>query len=146
MSKKSYSSKNFGETKNHLIAEMPERLIHKNVMSGEMAQKFSEERKHPVHIVDVDSKTISMTIGGLLPRQQTNRHRHSYETIIYIQKGKGTSLIEDKEVPWEAGDAIYVPVWAWHSHRNDTDEDCVYIACENAPLMQNLGAALREES
>lgn len=142
----SYSSKDFGETKSFLEAQLPDKLIHKNVCGGDVHGNFSEERKHPVHIVDVDSKTISMTIGGLLPGQQTNKHRHSYETIIYVIKGEGTSFIEDKEVKWKAGDAIYVPVWAWHSHRNDTQEECQYIACENAPLMQNLGAALREES
>lgn len=141
-----FSSKDFSETKDHLTPVIPKKLIHKDVINSASNDKFNEERKHPVHIVDVDSRTISMTIGGLLPGQQTNMHRHSYETIIYIQKGKGTSIIEGQEVAWEAGDAVYVPVWAWHSHRNDTDEECLYIACENAPLMQNLGAALREES
>lgn len=87
-----------------------------------------------------------MTIGGLNAFQQTNRHRHSYETIIYSQQGKGVSTIENKEIFWEAVDAIYAPVWAWHSHKNLGEEECVYITCENTPLLQNLGVAIREES
>jgi uncharacterized RmlC-like cupin family protein len=45
-----------------------------------------------------------------------------------------------------AGDAIYIPVRAWHQHTNASEsEPCRYVACESAALMQNLGAAAREE-
>jgi gentisate 1,2-dioxygenase len=59
----------------------------------------------------------------------------------------GRTFIEDKVVEWKSGDAIYVPVWAWHYHENQSDTLCRYVACENAPLLQNLGGiALREEA
>ena len=140
-----FSSKDFGKTQNRIDVHLPDKLLHKNVRGNGEEKHFSNERKHPVYIVDLPSKSLSMTIGGLLPHQQTNFHRHTYETIIYIQKGKGTSFIEDQKIHWEAGDAVYIPVWAWHSHRNDTDDDCIYIACENTPILQNLGVAIREE-
>ena len=142
----SFSSKDFNETKSDFSVSLPEKLIHKDVCNTGENQQFNEERKHPVHIVDVDSKTMSMTIGKLLVDQKTNKHRHSYETIIYVQQGRGRSYIEDEIVEWSAGDAIYVPVWAWHCHENLGDNECVYIACENTPLLQNLGVAIREES
>ncbi len=86
-------------------------------------------------------------MGGLAPLQKTNKHRHNYETILYILEGRGTTLVEDREISWKAGDAVYVPVWAWHQHTNLSDtESARYLACENAPLLQNLGGiALREE-
>jgi gentisate 1,2-dioxygenase len=88
-----------------------------------------------------------MTIGGLAVGEATRRHRHNYETIIYVIAGKGVSTIEEREVSWRAGDAFYVPTWAWHQHRNtSTTEEALYVACENAPMLQNLGIALREES
>jgi len=63
-----------------------------------------------------------------------------------VVSGSGMSVIEGQEVQWKAGDAFYVPVWAWHQHINQSQKDsALYIACENAPLLQNLGAALREE-
>jgi len=66
--------------------------------------------------------------------------------IIYVLEGEGYTLIEDQRVEWAAGDAVYVPVWAWHQHSNTSKTSlCRYVACENAPLMQNLGAAVREE-
>ena len=87
-----------------------------------------------------------MTIGGLLPGQKTHKHRHTYETILYVLEGKGSTLVEDEIVEWQAGDAVYIPSWAWHQHHNLSEvEAAKYIACENAPQLQNLGVALREE-
>ena len=142
-----YTSKDFGRTRGQLSVELPERLLHKNVVEETADTQFSHERKHPVQIVDLPSKTLSMTIGGLEPGQATGRHRHTYETILFVLEGAGTTYIEDRAVAWSAGDAVYIPVWAWHHHVNaSADRRCRYIACESAPLLQNLGVALREEA
>jgi quercetin dioxygenase-like cupin family protein len=144
-----HGSSDFWRVGRKIDVEMPARLHHPNVLAVQSggASEFSAERKHPVHIVDLPTKTISMTIGGLLPDQETSKHRHNYETVIYIVEGKGVTTIEDRQVEWQAGDAVYIPVWAWHQHKNaSTSASCLYIACENAPLLQNLGGiALREE-
>lgn len=142
-----YSSKDFGKTQATLSTEMPERLHHSQVKQGSIDLEFSESRKHPVHVVNLPSKAISMTIGGLFPGQCTGKHRHTYETILYVTKGKGYTMVEDKKVEWQTGDAVYIPQWAWHQHFNLSDEDAAeYLACENAPMLQNLGVALREEA
>jgi quercetin dioxygenase-like cupin family protein len=140
-----YSSKDFGRTKSYIETSMPDYVIHKNVTGGKLDDEFSTDRKHPVHVVDLPSRAISMSIGGLEVGQNTRNHRHSYETIIYVTKGKGHSVVEGQRVDWEAGDAVLVPRWAWHQHFNDGDEYCEYIGAENAPMLQNLGLALREE-
>ena len=74
--KKQFSSKDFHQTFAKPEVRMPERIIHKDVETEEVHSQFSEERKHPVHFIDLPSKNVSMTIGGLLPNQTTNRHRH----------------------------------------------------------------------
>ncbi|MGZ8244371.1 cupin domain-containing protein, partial [Methylomagnum sp.] len=109
---------------------------------------YSAERKHPVFFVDLPSHAISVTIGGLLPGGSSNRHRHTYETILYVLEGRGYTQVEDKRIEWQQGDAVYIPVWAWHHHVNlDADRPAKYIACENAPMLQNMGQlALREEA
>lgn len=148
MMTKKYSSSDFGETSRQLKSLLPKVLLHKQVESGDINREFSLERKHPVHIVDLPSHSISMTVGGLLPGDKSNRHRHTYETVAYILEGQGYSMIEDQVVEWQAGDAIYIPSWAWHHHVNiDTNKSARYLACENAPLLQNLGqVAIREEA
>lgn len=143
---KQFSSKDFHQTFARPTYVKPSHVIHKHVEKAGEHNQFSNERKHPVFFVDLPSKNVSMTIGGLLPSQQTHRHRHTYETILYVLEGKGWTLVEDERVEWEAGDAVYIPSWAWHQHQNLSDtEPARYIACENAPQLQNLGVALREE-
>ena len=143
---KKFSSKDFHATFARPEVNMPEKIIHKNIEKEGVHDKFSEERKHPVHFIDLPSKNVSMTIGGLLPNQITNRHRHTYETMLYIIEGAGWTEVEDRKVEWKAGDAVYIPSWAWHRHGNLSDKTPAnYLACENAPQLQNLGVALREE-
>lgn len=143
---KQFSSKDFHETFARPTFERPSHIIHRNVENAGVHNQFSQERKHPVFFVDLPSKNVSMTIGGLLPGQLTNRHRHTYETVLYVIEGKGWTEIEGERVEWEAGDAVYIPSWAWHRHQNTSEvENAKYVACENAPQLQNLGVALREE-
>ena len=143
---KQFSSKDFHKTFARPCFVMPEKLIHKHVEQAGEHDAFSTERKHPVFFVDLPSKNVSMTIGGLLPDQLTNRHRHTYETLIYVVEGNGYTEIENTIVEWKAGDAVYIPSWAWHRHKNrSSSANAKYIACENAPQLQNLGVALREE-
>ena len=93
-----YSSKDFGKTKSYLEVSMPDNLIHKNVTGGNQDGDFSTDRKHPVHIVNLPTRAISMSIGGLEVGQSTRNHRHSYETIIYFIKGRGHSVVEGQRV------------------------------------------------
>ncbi len=144
-----YSSSDFGETLPKIVPAKPDRpLIHKNVTGtdNKANSQFSEDRKHPVHIVDLPSRAVSVSIGGILPGGRTRKHRHSYETIAYILKGKGYSVVDGTRVDWEAGDALLVPRWSWHQHFNASDtEYAEFLGAENAPMLQNLGLGLREE-
>jgi quercetin dioxygenase-like cupin family protein len=145
-----YSSRDFGETRAVLEIAKPDRpLIHKNVTGTKNSANsgFTDDRKHPVHIVDLPSRAVSVSIGGIPGGGQTRKHRHTYETIIYVLKGKGYSIVEGERVDWEAGDAVLVPRWNWHQHFNlSPTEYAEYLGAENAPMLQNLGMALREEA
>ena len=126
---------------------IPERLHHPGVESAGKQGDYSAQRKHPVFFVDLPSHTLSVTIGWLDPGQSSNMHRHTYETILYILEGSGHTEVEGRKVEWKEGDAVYVPVWAWHRHTNTGTGRARYLACENAPLLQNIGGiALREEA
>ncbi|WP_394825635.1 iron-containing redox enzyme family protein [Pendulispora albinea] len=143
-----FSSIDFARVSATTAVHVPDRLHHPAVTANRDTEsnKFTSERNHAVNIVDLPTNTLSVTIGGLEPGQSTRLHRHNYETVIYVLTGSGHSRIEDRLVHWTAGDAFYVPVWAAHQHTNDGADPCTYVACENAPLLQNLGnIALREE-
>ena len=52
-------------------------------------------------------------------------HRHTVEAVIYIHQGHGYSVIDGVKYLWEAGDLICVPVFAWHRHHNESQEDLI---------------------
>ena len=144
---KTYSSADFDKTPVQPHVFIPDRLIHRNVEGDGQRDDYSQQRKHPVAFVDLPSKCLSMTIGGLASGQSSNMHRHTYETILYVLEGEGYSTIQGQKIEWTQGDAVYIPVWAWHRHTNTGTGNARYLACENAPLLQNIGGiALREEA
>ena len=148
MNTTAFHSSDFDKTPPSVPVNLPDKLIHKAVEADGVKQTYSEDRKHPVYFVDLPSHSVSVTLGGLLPGGSSNRHRHTYETILYVLEGCGYTLVEDRRVDWCAGDAVYIPVWAWHHHVNlDSENPAKYLACENAPMLQNLGQlAIREEA
>jgi quercetin dioxygenase-like cupin family protein len=142
-----YQSADFDKTPPTPHVRIPDRLHHPAVEAAGKHGDYSAQRKHPVFFVDLPSHTISMTIGWLDPGQSSNMHRHTYETILYVLEGTGHTEVQGRKVEWTAGDAVYIPVWAWHRHTNTGGGLARYLACENAPLLQNLGGvALREEA
>lgn len=143
-----YHSADFDKTPPCVPVELPDKLIHKAVESEGDKAEYSAERRHPVYFVDLPSHAISVTLGGLLPGGRSNRHRHTYETILFVLEGHGYTVVEDRKVEWQTGDAVYIPVWAWHHHVNlDEEKPAKYLACENAPMLQNMGKlAIREEA
>jgi mannose-6-phosphate isomerase-like protein (cupin superfamily) len=72
-------------------------------------------------------------------------HRHTVEAVIYIHQGHGYSVIDGVKYPWEAGDIICVPVFAWHRHHNESQEDLIYFAATTGPFSMATGIALYEE-
>jgi gentisate 1,2-dioxygenase len=143
-----YHSADFDKTPACVPVVLPDKLIHKAVESEGFKPEYSADRKHPVYFVDLPSHAISVTFGSLLPGGSSNRHRHTYETILFVLEGHGYTVVEDRKVEWKAGDAVYIPVWAWHHHVNlDEEKPAKYLACENAPMLQNMGnLAIREEA
>ncbi len=91
------------------VVVLPEKLIHHNVIRA--GEAFMAGTKPSFLVVDLPTRSLSMTIGRLLPGEVSGKHRHSYESVIYITEGEGYTLIEEERVEWKAGDAIYIPGW-----------------------------------
>ena len=76
---------------------------------------------------------------------RTLGHRHTVEAVIYILQGHGHSIIDGKRYDWEAGDMLSVPVFSWHRHINDGDEDVIRYASTTGPLSKAIGQAIYED-
>jgi gentisate 1,2-dioxygenase len=72
-------------------------------------------------------------------------HRHNIEAVIYVLKGHGYSVVDGKEYPWQAGDFISVPVFAWHMNHSDLGDDFLWLAGTTSPFATAMGTAIFEE-
>lgn len=76
---------------------------------------------------------------------RTLGHRHTVEAVIYIKQGLGYSVIDGVKYPWEAGDLLCVPVFAWHLHHNELDVPLIHLAATTGPLSMYMGTAIYED-
>ncbi len=141
------TSADFGKTTDDVKVEMPGKVIVRQ-LEKHKDYAYSEERQCSVFIADLPSYTLSVDITLIKPDSNDRKHRHYYETLLFILDGSGYSIIEGERVEWEAGDSLHIPPWSWHQHFNkDSDKEVRYLACTNAPLLQGVGGvAIREEA
>jgi mannose-6-phosphate isomerase-like protein (cupin superfamily) len=53
------------------------------------------------------------------PFHHSGRHKH-LEAVVYAIEGQGYTEMQGRDVPWEAGDVLYVPPAMWeHEHSNN---------------------------
>lgn len=129
-----------------IAVECEGQRVHRAVETAEQATSFSASRGHPVWGINLDSRNVSLSIGGLDGGCSTSNHRHAYETLVYVIEGAGYSIIENERVEWQAGDAFYVAPWNWHQHFANEGERVRYIAATNLPLLLSLGqTVVRQE-
>jgi mannose-6-phosphate isomerase-like protein (cupin superfamily) len=61
------------------------------------------------------------------PYHHSGRHAH-LEAVVYAVEGSGMTDMAGKDVPWEAGDVLYVPPSGWeHEHVNDNPNRIVQL-------------------
>lgn len=58
---------------------------------------------------------------------------HQAEELAYVVKGRGELRLPNRNVPFSAGDALYVPVGAWHVVANTGDEDVEMVFAFSHP-------------
>lgn len=120
--------------------------LHRGIVGSSQAQAFSAQRGHPVFPVKLPSKAVSMSVGELAPGARTSNHRHGYEALMYIIRGKGYSIVEGQRFEWQEGDALYTPPWCWHQHFAEEGHAVQYITATNMPLLSGMGqTVIREE-
>ncbi len=141
----SSGSSDFGKTTDDVHVNLPDTVIDRQIEKRK-DKAYSEERQCSVFLANIPSFTISVNITVIKPGENDRKHRHYYETLMFVLEGRGYSIIEEDRVEWEAGDAIHVPPWSWHQHFNsDPQREIRYLAATNAPLLQNVGGIARRE-
>ena len=83
--------------------------------------------------------TLSCGIQMLRPGEATKTHRHNSSTIYHAFRGSGATFIDGQKFEWNQGDCFVVPLWSWHSHRNNSQQDeAILFSMTDMPVMEAL--------
>lgn len=67
-------------------------------------------------------------------------HRHNFEALGYIIKGKGYEIHDGERMDWAEGDAVFIPANVWHQHVNaDPENEAIVLLITNYPQLLHLG-------
>lgn len=90
-------------------------------------------------------KAMSTVIAEVLPGKHSGSHRHLYDEIDYIIEGEGRVIIDDRSYDVKQGDALAIPVFAWHQYFCTGDKPLRILAHNTRPAMENLGLVLTQQ-
>lgn len=96
-------------------------------------------------------QTMATFLSEMPPGGRSGKHRHFNEAMIFVLKGHGHSIIgegaNEKRYEWGEGDLISVPVWEWHQHFNDDQQNpALHLGITNLPLLRAMGLNTVEDA
>jgi quercetin dioxygenase-like cupin family protein len=68
---------------------------------------------------DAAARGLDLMVQEIAPGELSGEHRHIFEELVLVVKGRGYDVHEGTRHPWEAGDLICVPPMIAHRHAND---------------------------
>lgn len=89
--------------------------------------------------------TLWAAVQYLGPHESAPGHRHSPSALRFVVEGSGAWTTVDGDVcPMAPGDLVLTPAYAWHDHRNDSDEPMTWFDGLDLPLACYLDAQFLE--
>lgn len=100
-------------------------------------------------LVDAQNGFEARAVAHFLRRipagQASEIHRHNFEAIGYVVKGRGHEIHDGERIDWAEGDGLLIPANVWHQHVNDdAEQDAVLLLMTDWPLMLALGTCTME--
>jgi gentisate 1,2-dioxygenase len=139
----------YGQQLSFAGREEKTRREHKVLVKGKEIKLEKTRMGHVAYVVDPKVGFYSRVLGSALaempPGAHSGAHRHLYEEVNYVLRGRGYSIIEDRRIDWKAGDTLCIPVFGWHQHFNNGDEPARFLIYHNRPFMENLGHLLVQQ-
>ena len=96
---------------------------------------------HPA-ITDTAIRSQLVYVQHIPPGSKSGKQHHPGGAVMYAWKGKGHTVIDDKEITWEAGDLLQLPSLmkgTVFQHFNDSPEEEARILVVESNLTGSLG-------
>jgi gentisate 1,2-dioxygenase len=93
------------------------------------------------------SHSIATAVQLVRPGEIAPAHRHMAGAIRFAAQSSGGSVytkVQGERLIMEENDLLLTPQWTWHEHRNETDEDIIWLDALDFPLVNLLQASAFE--
>jgi quercetin dioxygenase-like cupin family protein len=78
--------------------------------------------------MEAAARGLDVMAQEISPGERSGEHRHIFEELLLVVKGRGYDLHEGRRHPWEEGDLICVPPMIAHQHVNDGDHTAQLVS------------------
>ena len=111
---------------NRIEREGP-RVIHSTDCSWESTRQG--KLKFYIHRwTEVAASALDLMVQQIGPGERSGEHRHIFEELLLVIKGRGHDLHEETQHRWEEGDLICIPPMTAHQHVNDGKTEALLIS------------------
>jgi gentisate 1,2-dioxygenase len=93
------------------------------------------------------SHSIATAMQLVRPGETAPAHRHVAGAIRFAARSSGGSVytkVQGERLMMEENDLLLTPSWTWHEHRNETDDDVIWLDALDFPLVNLLQASVFE--
>lgn len=92
-----------------------------------------------------EDRAVACFLRRIPPGERSEIHRHNFEALGYVVKGRGYDIHDGERVDWAEGDALFIPANVWHQHGNaDAEQEAVLLLTTDWPLLLHLGICTME--
>lgn len=119
------------------VVVRPEEMVFEATAMGRMAYLVD-------YRIGFFNKVLASVMLEVAPGRHSGSHRHLYDEINYVVAGEGKVVIDDKTYEVKEGDALAIPVFAWHQYFNTGSQPVRFLCHSTRPAMENLGLALTQ--
>lgn len=100
-------------------------------------------------LVDVsngfDNRGVACFLRKIPPGGQSDIHRHNFEAVGYVLRGRGREIQDGEAFDFGAGDVVFIPANVWHQHVNTSpDEEALLLLMTNWPQVLHQGICRME--
>jgi gentisate 1,2-dioxygenase len=138
----------YAEQVSFAFHEEERRKQSKVIFRGEDVKLESTVMGNMAYVVDArlgfHVKALCTLIAEVPPGRHSGAHRHLYDEINFVLEGEGKVVIDDETYLVRKGDALCIPVFAWHQYFSTGDKPLRLLVHSTRPAMENLGLVLTQ--
>lgn len=75
----------------------------------------------------------TMLLEVFAPRHRDYQTPHTQDELYFVMQGRGEFLLEDERIPFETGDALFVPAGKMHHFENFSDDFVTWVVFWGPP-------------